>query len=150
MVTYIGGTVDIKRNWSTMHRTIDLHNGQNINVRLLCADVWVRDALKRHLDDAFKRLTIGFVKSKLEVTTICGDRTTCSISQIEDVLTEAKHHHDFQIFVYQFGQRLNYEDYKRRCGPCVVKNPLNEWDVTINLKRVKYGIVMCQRRRYAG
>ena len=152
MATHIGGTIDIERSRFHMNRTIDLHNGQKINVRLLCDNIWSRDALKRFLNDRFKRLSIGFVETTLTAYTICKKRTTCPLSQLENIITEAKGRFNFKIFVCQFGQRQKYEDYKRRYGPCVVNNQLNKWDVTINLKRLDYdnGIVMCQRRRYAG
>ena len=150
MAIHIGGTIDIKRNWFDTQRTIDLHNGHRVNLRLLCVNVMIRDALKRHLNDQFERLGIGFIGTRLNVTTICRKQTACPLPQLKGVLTAAKIRHDFKIFVCQFGQRQDYEDYRRLYGPCVVKNQLNQWDVTINLKRLDDGIVMCQRRRYAG
>lgn len=150
VATHIGGTINIKRSLFHMNRTIDLHNGQQMNVRLLCDDMGTRDSLKRFLNDLFGRLDIGFAQTRLMTTTICKKRTPCPLSQLENIITEAKTCFEFKIFVYQFGQRQKYEDYMRRYGPCVVKNQRNEWDVTINLKRQNYGVVMCQRRRYAG
>ena len=125
---------------------IDLINNLDIKIQIRCQkNKSYRESLKSLLSDVLRNEVFKFIPNKLEQTSICTGRTMIQTKKLIESLNWVNELYPFKIFAFQCGQRHEYRDFVSQYKDIIVANPINMWDLTLNVKRKSCGVVMTQR-----